>query len=63
MESQRRVRLERPDLPIIYITAHYGEEIRQRALDGGAVDFMSKPFNVADLLRVIHRVAHESSTE
>ncbi len=63
IELQRRVRLERPDLPIIFITAHHGEEIRQRALDGGAVDFMSKPFDVADLLRAIHRASHESSNE
>ena len=63
VELQRRVRLEQPDLPIIFITAHHGEEIRQRALDGGAVDFMSKPFDVPDLLRAILRAAHESSNE
>ena len=63
IELQRRVRLEQPDLPIIFITAHHGEEIRQRALDGGAVDFMSKPFDVPDLLRAILRAAHESSNE
>ena len=63
IELQRRVGLEQPDLPIIFITAHHGEEIRQRALDGGAVDFMSKPFDVPDLLRAILRAAHESSNE
>src|ERR1700693_4124144 len=63
IELQRRARLERPDLPIIFITAHHGVEIRQRALDGGAVDFMSNPFDVADLLRAIHRAAHKSSNE
>jgi FixJ family two-component response regulator len=63
IELQRRIRLERPDLPIIFITAHPGEEIRQRALAGGAVDFMSKPFEVGDLLGAIRRAAHESSNE
>ena len=63
IELQRRVRLERPDMPIIFVTAHYGAEIQQRALDGGAVDFMSKPFDVPDLLRAILRAAHESSNE
>src|SRR5216683_4531493 len=45
IELQRRVRLERPKLPIIFISAHFDVEIRQRALDGGAVDFMYKPFD------------------
>ena len=53
VELQRRIRLERPDLPIIFISAHNNAEIRQKALDEGAVDFLYKPFNAADLLEVI----------
>ena len=53
IELQRRIRLERPDLPIIFISAHNHAEIRQQALDDGAVDFLYKPFNAADLLKVI----------
>jgi FixJ family two-component response regulator len=53
IELQRRIRLERPDLPIIFISAHNHAEVRQKALDGGAVDFLLKPFNAADLLEVI----------
>jgi len=53
IELQRRIRLERPDLPIIFISAHNHAEIRQRALDDGAVDFLYKPFNAADLLAAI----------
>jgi len=50
LELQRRVRLERPELPVILISAHYDEAIRQRALDQGAAGFLSKPFDVAELL-------------
>jgi FixJ family two-component response regulator len=53
IELQRRVRLERPKLPVIFITAHYDEEIRKRALNGGAVDFLCKPFDAMDLLEAI----------
>ena len=53
IELQRRIRLERPDLPIIFISAHNHVEVRQKALDGGAVDFLYKPFNAGDLLEVI----------
>ena len=53
IELQRRIRLVRPDLPIIFISARTGTEIRQKALDEGAVDFLYKPFNAADLLAAI----------
>jgi FixJ family two-component response regulator len=54
LELQRRIRLQRPDLPIIFISAHNNsDEIRQKALDEGALDFLYKPFNAADLLEVI----------
>jgi FixJ family two-component response regulator len=56
IELQRRIRLERPDLPIIFISAHNRAETRQKALDEGAVDFLYKPFNAADLLEVIQAV-------
>jgi FixJ family two-component response regulator len=50
---QRRIRLERPKLPVIFISAHYDEETRQRALDDGAVGFLCKPFDALDLLEAI----------
>ena len=53
IELQRRIRLERPDLPVIFVSAHNHAEIRQKALKDGAVDFLYKPFNAADLLEVI----------
>ena len=53
IELQRRIKLERPDLPVIFISAHNHAEIRQKALDDGAFDFLFKPFNAADLLEVI----------
>jgi len=60
MELQRRIRVERPDLPIIFISAHNRDEIRQKALDEGAVDFLYKPFNAAHLLKVIQAALAQS---
>src|ERR1700678_2696301 len=37
---QRRVRLARPELPIIFITAHHDDELERRALAEGAVCFI-----------------------
>jgi FixJ family two-component response regulator len=53
IELQRRVRLQRPELPVIFISAHYDEETRRRALEQGAAGFLYKPFDAADLLGTI----------
>jgi FixJ family two-component response regulator len=53
IELQRRIRMERPGLPVIFMSGNFRAEIGQRALDGGAVGFMSKPFDGVDLLYAI----------
>jgi FixJ family two-component response regulator len=53
----------RPELPIIFISAHRDDDIRQQALDGGAVDFMFKPFDAAGLLGVIDRALKQSTND
>jgi FixJ family two-component response regulator len=53
IELQRRIRLQRPTLPVILISAHHNAEVRQTAIDEGAVDFLYKPFDAADLLKII----------
>ena len=53
LELQRRIRLERPTLPVILISAHYNAEVRQAAIDEGAVDFLYKPFDATDLLKIV----------
>jgi FixJ family two-component response regulator len=63
IELQRRARLVRPELPIIFISAHRDEGIQKQALDGGAVDFMFKPFDAADLLDVIDRALKQSAND
>ena len=63
LELQRRVRLQHPKLPVIFITAHYDDEIRKRALSQGAVGFLYKPFDAADLLGAIELTVNSSSTD
>ena len=46
---------EYPKLPVILISAHREDQIRRRALDEGAVDFLYKPFDGEELLRSINR--------
>jgi FixJ family two-component response regulator len=60
IELQRRIRLERPRLPVILISAHYNAEVRQTALDEGAVDVLYKPFDAAELLKIIQATLSNS---
>ena len=62
IELQRRIRLDRPELPVIFISAHGDDETRRRALNGGAVAFLYKPFDAAELLGAI-QTALSSSRE
>src|SRR5713226_3584539 len=39
LELQRRIRLARPQFPVIFLTAHYDEDTRGQTLREGAVDF------------------------
>ena len=60
LELQRRVRLRYPWLPVIMMTAHHEDEIRQRALRQGAAGFLYKPFDATDLLVAIGQALNAS---
>jgi FixJ family two-component response regulator len=62
IELQRRIRLERPKLPVIFISAHHDDKTRKRALDDGASIFLYKPFDAGELLGAI-QAALSSSPE
>lgn len=52
-ELQNHLNIERRGIPIIFITAHADEASRQRALEGGAIDFLSKPVRREPLFKAI----------
>jgi FixJ family two-component response regulator len=58
-ELQNHLNHERRGIPIIFITAHADEASRQRALKGGAIDFLCKPVRREPLFQAI-RSAIES---
>ncbi|HXQ37679.1 MAG TPA: response regulator [Anaerolineales bacterium] len=49
LDLQQRLRTENQRLPIIFVTAHYNEKDRTRALAAGAVAFLAKPFTEQEL--------------
>jgi len=59
-ELQRRIRRDRRQLPVILITAHDDDDVRQQALRDGAVAFLVKPFDGGDLLEHVARATSSS---
>jgi len=53
LELQEALRSQGHRTPIILITAYPNENHRNRALDGGAVGFLSKPFDEASLVECL----------
>jgi len=49
MEVLRRIHTQRPELPVIVLTARGEVEDRIAGLDSGAVDYLVKPFSVGEL--------------
>jgi FixJ family two-component response regulator len=54
LELQAKLKAERCRLPVIFITAHGDAGIRIHAMRQGAVEFLSKPFDDAVLLEIVH---------
>jgi len=63
LELQHQIRRQRPLLPVLFISAHDDDATRRRALAGGAVDFLCKPFDADHLLRALDRELMPRTTE
>jgi FixJ family two-component response regulator len=60
VELQHRIRQQQPSMPVIFVTAHDDDGIRTRALRGGAIAFMLKPFDAAALVETVERATRTS---
>ncbi len=61
LEVCRRIRAERPDLPVIMLTALGEEEDRIAGLGTGADDYLSKPFSPRELVLRVASVLRRSN--
>ena len=62
-EICRKVKKEKPDLPVIMITARGTEMDKIAGLDIGADDYLTKPFSIPELLARIRAVLRRSGME
>ena len=50
IEVARRIREDRPDLPVLLMSGYAADALRSEGLEESAVELLSKPFAAADLL-------------
>jgi two-component system, LuxR family, response regulator FixJ len=61
LQLQQRLKETTPSIPVIFFSAHAGNEEEDQALRSGAVAFLRKPVHRDDLLRVIHMALERTS--
>ena len=57
IEATRRMCEIAPGLPIIGLTAHAFDDARRRGSQSGMIDYLTKPYMVDDLVRMVRRHA------
>ncbi len=60
LDLQRQMGAAHCRIPIIFVTAYADDDVRVRALEAGAVDFLSKPCREEDLLQAIEAALTQS---
>lgn len=60
LEVLRRIREQRPELPVIMITGYGSESVCQTALRLGATDYFVKPMSIFEFIEAVHRVTDPS---
>jgi len=61
LELQKLIASERTDMPIIFITGHGDVPMTVQAMKGGAVEFLTKPFDDEALLAAIRHAIERSA--
>src|SRR5580700_93957 len=62
LDLQKRVAVERTDMPIIFITGYGNVPMTVQAMKAGAVEFLMKPFSDEVVLSAIRQAIDQSRT-
>jgi FixJ family two-component response regulator len=62
LELQKRVAVDRPDMPVIFVTGHGNIPMTVQAMKAGAVEFLTKPFSDESLLTAIRNAIERSKS-
>jgi FixJ family two-component response regulator len=61
LELQKRLAVERPNMPIIFLTGHGDIPMTVQAMKAGAVEFLTKPFTDSTLLNAVGKAIERST--
>lgn len=61
LDLMQDLRRQRPDLPVIIMTAYSDLDYAVRAFQGGAFEFMAKPFDLNELGRLVRKALNTGS--
>jgi FixJ family two-component response regulator len=61
IDLQHRLVAQGLRLPVIFVTAFPDERTRRRAIDAGAVDYLSKPFSDEQLVSCLNTALHKDA--
>lgn len=61
LELQEILKEQNMDIPVIVLTGHADIPTAVRAMKGGAIDFIEKPFDSEELLRRIHKCLNKEA--
>lgn len=59
IEILRRIRGERPNVPVLMLTAHGAMDTARRTMELGAYDYLTKPFDLPTLEKVIEEALRD----
>ena len=58
---QRELKVQAPDLPVIFLTAFPDDGARKKAIDKGAIGFLEKPCDPNELIDILGRAVQEKT--
>ena len=56
LEILKKVKAEKPDLPVLIVTGYQSIEIAQEALKSGAADYITKPFDSQKIKKAVAQI-------
>lgn len=63
MEFQEQLCREEIGLPVVFMTAHGDIPMVRKVMKAGAIEFLTKPFQKADLLQAVHQAFDHDRTQ
>ena len=55
LDATRKIKMQKPNIPIIAQTAYAMEDEKQHCLDAGCDDYISKPIDPTDLFTLLKK--------